>query len=353
MDTLERIFQLRSEGRRFAIATVVSRKAPVSSHLGDKAIILEDGMVEGFIGGACSRDIIKKQALEVLNRERPRLVRISPDPMPVQITSSHDEICVPMTCVSEGAVDVYIEPQLEKKQMLVVGASPIAIAVAKQGKLQSYDVTMVCEDAERATLAFGLEGVQVNPIDVKELGGWLESLPTLRKGLLEAVVASMGHYDEETLILLAKIKPRYLGLVASRKRGATVMEFVKEAVAKEELARVRNPAGLDISAKTPNEVAVSILAEMIQLRRMAASKGVIEALENLPMVQKQDVREPQISASSTESSNEAIDPVCGMTVDVATAKHSYELEGAMYYFCCPHCRKKFVDNPQKYLAVSS
>jgi xanthine dehydrogenase accessory factor len=337
MDTLERIFQLRSEGKRFAIATVVSRKAPVSSHLGDKAIILDDGSMEGFIGGACSRDIIKKQALEVLNRERPRLVKISPDLAAMSsVTGSHDEICVPMTCVSEGAVDVYIEPQLEKKLLLIIGASPIAIALAKQGKMQSYDVTMVCEDAERATLAFGLEGVQVNLIDVKELSGWLEQLSSVKKNLLEAVVASMGHYDEETLTLLAKARPRYLGLVASRKRGNTVMEFVKDSVAKEDLARVRNPAGLDISAKTPNEVAVSILAEMIQLRRMAASQPVIEELENLPMMQKQ----------------EAIDPVCGMTVDVATAKHSYELDGAMYYFCCPHCRKRFVDNPQKYLVTT-
>jgi xanthine dehydrogenase accessory factor len=335
MDALERIFQLRSEGKRFAIATVVSRKAPVSSHLGDKAIILEDGSMEGFIGGACSRDIIKKQALEVLNRERPRLVRISPDPLPVTSNSSHDEICVPMTCVSEGAVDVYIEPQLEKKQLLIVGASPIAIALAKQGKMQSYDVTMVCEDNERATLGFGLEGVQVNLIDVKELAGWLGQLSNVKKSLLEAVVVSMGHYDEETLTLLAKVRPRYLGLVASRKRGNTVMEFVKDAVTKEDLAKVRSPAGLDISAKTPNEVAVSILAEMIQLRRMAASQPVIEELENLPMMQ------------------EAIDPVCGMTVNVAAAKHSYELDGTMYYFCCPHCRKRFVDNPQKYLAVSS
>ncbi len=336
MDTLERIFQLKSEGKRFAIATVVSRKSPVSSHLGDKAIILEDGTMEGFIGGACSRDIIKKQALEVLNRERPRLVRISPDPLPVMSGGSHDEICVPMTCVSEGAVDVYIEPQEAKKQMIIVGASPIAIALAKQGKLQSYDVSMVCEDAERTTLAFGLEGVQVNLIDVKELQGWLKTLAVQKKGLLEAVVASMGHYDEETLTLLAKEKPRYLGLVASRKRGNTVMEFVKDSVTKEDLARVRNPAGLDISAKTPNEVAVSILAEMIQFRRIATSNPKAE-LENLPIIQKQ----------------EAIDPVCGMTVDVISSKHSYELEGKMYYFCCPHCRKRFIDNPQKYLVVSS
>jgi xanthine dehydrogenase accessory factor len=337
MDALERIFQLRSQGQRFAIATVVSRRAPVSSHLGDKAIILDDGTLEGFIGGACSRDIIRKQALEVLHHERPRLVRISPDPLPLQASGHHDEICVPMTCVSEGAIDVYIEPQLERKHLLVVGASPIALALAKQSKLQHYDVTMVCEDSERATLAFGLEGLPVTLVDIKEFSTWLESLAQDRKGALEAVVASMGHYDEETLTLLAKLQPRYLGLVASRKRGATVMEFLKDTVPANDLASIRNPAGLDINAKTPNEVALSILAEMIQLRRMAVPKE----LESLPLIQNQEAIDPL-----------SVDPVCGMTVNVATAKHSYDLNGAMYYFCCPNCRKRFVDNPEKYLVVS-
>jgi xanthine dehydrogenase accessory factor len=174
----------------------------------------------------------------------------------------------------------------------------------------------------------------VHLIDIKELAAWLEDLSKTKKGLLEAVVASMGHYDEEALTLLAKIRPGYLGLVASRKRGQTVMEFLKDSVNKEDLARVRNPAGLDISAKTPNEVAISILAEMIQLRRRATG---VDDLENLPVVRKLD----------------AVDPVCGMSVDIAIAKHSYEFEGTVYYFCCPHCRKRFVDNPQKYLVVSS
>lgn len=331
MDILERMFQLRSEGKRFAIATVISRKAPVSSHLGDKAIVLEDGTLEGFIGGACSRDIIKKQALEVINRERPRLVRISPDPVPLQAVQHHDEICVPMTCVSEGAIDVYIEPQLEKTYLLIIGASPIAIALAKQGKLQDYEVTIACEDAERATLGFGLGGAQVSLIDLKDLEHWLETLPTARQNLFEAVIASMGHYDEHALTLVARAKPRYLGLVASRKRGASVLAFVKDTLTADMLANIRNPAGLDISAKTPNEVAISILAEMIQLRRSHAQT------------------EAKLEAWPTLQNQEAFDPVCGMTVNIATAKHTYEFNGVSYYFCCPHCRKRFIDNPDKYL----
>ena len=270
MDVLDRIVALRREGARFAVATVVSRKAPVSSQLGDKAIITEDGTLEGFIGGACSREIIRKQAVQVLHMEHPRLVRISPEPVPVSQAHSHDEICVPMTCASEGALDVYIEPQLEKKRLLVVGGSPIALALAQQGVLQKYEVTLVCEAEERDAVAFGLNGLELEQLEVGELGDWLAALPQTRLTQSEAVVASMGHYDEETLALLAKAKPGYLGLVSSRKRGETVRTFLKETgVAEDDLARIRNPVGLDIGAKTPNEVAVSILAEMIQLRRQA------------------------------------------------------------------------------------
>ena len=220
MDILERIIELRHAGGRFAIATVVSRKAPVSSQLGDKAIVLENGTMEGFVGGACSREIVRKQALEVLSLERPRLVRISPEPVEVAPDAGHDEICVPMTCASEGAVDVYIEPQIEKKQMVIAGASPIAVALVQQGILQKYDVTLVCEADEQEMVQFGLQGLSAQLVDLNGLEAWLKELPAARKGAMEVVVASMGHYDEEALAALAKAGPRYLGLGLESKAGA-------------------------------------------------------------------------------------------------------------------------------------
>lgn len=327
MDTLERIVQLRQAGVRFAVATVVSRQAPVSSQLGDKAIILEDGTLEGFIGGACSREIIRKQARDVLESESPRLVRISPDPQP-SVSNRHDEICVPMTCASEGALDVYIEPQIDKKHLLVVGGSPIAVALAKQGRLQGYEVTLVCEADELPAVKFGLGGLTLDILDLKQLADYLKNLSASRKGALEAVVASMGHYDEEALQQLLAITPRYLGLVSSRKRGETIRTLLRDMGTPEtSLKLLRNPVGLDIGAKTPNEVAVSIIAEMIQLRRLAA----------------------KAASTVTRQVAEAIDPVCGMTVDIAQAKFSAELDGTTYYFCCPNCRHHFLKNPTKYL----
>ena len=326
MDMLERIVQLRQEGIRFVIATVVARKAPVSSQLGDKAIVLETGQLEGFIGGACSREIVRKQSLEVLALERPRLVRISPDPVLQGQSQNHDEICVPMTCASEGAVDVYLEPQIEKKRLLIVGASPIALALAKQGKMQSYELTLVAEKEEEDALKYSLADLKMQWLELSDLGDWLKAQSPSQKGMLEAVVASMGHYDEEALAILIKANPRYLGLVSSQKRGQKILDLLKDiGLAEADLGRVRNPAGLDLGAKTPNEVAVSILAEMIQLRRQAA----------------------KVAARVLEA--EAQCPVCQMSVSIASARQSSQYEGQTYYFCCPNCKHHFQKNPLPYL----
>lgn len=329
MDILERIVQLRNDGIRFAIATVVSRKAPVSSQLGDKAIILEDGHLEGFIGGACSREIVRKQAQEVLRLGRPRLLRISPDPV-VLVAADRDEICVPMTCASEGAVDVYIEPQLEKKRLLIAGASPIAFALAKQARLQEYDVSLVYEAAEEDAVSYALAGFELERIELSALQAWLEKQTPSQKAALEVVLASMGHYDEEGLLAVLKARPRYLGLVSSQKRGQKIFDLLKDmGLSEAQLAGIRNPAGLDLGAKTPNEVAISILAEMIMVRRQL----------NL--------------AGASPASQEAKCPVCGMTVEISLAKYSADYLGQTYYFCCPGCRHHFLKDPENYLQGAS
>ena len=333
---LERILELKQNEQSFVVATVVSRKAPVSSHLGDKAIILDDGQMEGFIGGACSRDIIRKQALSALKLEQPRLVRITPDPLPAKTEAAgRDEVWVPMSCSSEGAVDVYLEPHLEKKRLLIVGTSPIAIALAKQGDFLGYEVSLAYDKGERSTAEMDLGAAMVKLFEVRHLEHWLGGLSNVQRGKLAAVVASMGHYDEEALAHLIPAQPHYLALVASRKRAATVNE-VLDTMGVSDFGRVRSPAGLDINAKSPAEVALSIFAEMVQVYQSAKQQEVSDSrAEHQP-----------------RATEEATDPVCGMSVDKAHARHQSELEGATYYFCCPNCKRRFDHDPERYLQAA-
>lgn len=316
MELFERIVALRAAGERFAVATVVSRQAPVSSQLGDRAIILADGRLEGFIGGACSREIVRQQALEALALGRARLVRISPEPLAQR--ARPDEICVAMRCASEGALDVYIEPQLAKHPFLIVGGSPIAAALAEQAALQGYAVTLACEADEQPLLP-----PSAALLELGQLSSYLTQLSEAQRGGLVAVVASMGHYDELALQQLAPLPLSYLGLVASRKRGEAVKQLLRASgVSEGALARLRTPAGLDIGAKTAPEVALSILAELVQLRRSTTGQ-------------------PEVTS--------AIDPVCGTAVAPANAKYRAEHGGKTYYFCCPNCRHHFLKDPDKYL----
>ena len=132
MDLFEQIAALRREGQSFALATVVARRAPVSAHLGDRAIVFADGRMEGFVGGACSREIIRQQALDALTTRCSRLVSIRPDASdPVASTGEH--VVVPMTCVSEGAIDVYVEPFVQARALVVVGATPVADVAGAAG----------------------------------------------------------------------------------------------------------------------------------------------------------------------------------------------------------------------------
>ena len=327
----ERVAALQREGQSFAVATVVARRAPVSAHLGDHAIVFADGRMEGFVGGACSREIIRQQALESLRERRGRLVSIEPDASE-RIESTAERVVVSMTCASEGAVDVYVEPIVHPRFLVVVGATPVADALARVARSMDYQVTRVVEareepdvEAEAAAL-----GVKVATLDA------LEAI--LGDGVADSavVVASQGHYDEEALDVSLRSRVPYVGLVASRKRGATVRALLEDRGVPR-LAAIRNPAGLDLGARTAQEVALSILAEIVQTLPSATGRPASAA--NVAMA------EPSASPAAAASQ---VDPVCGMQVDVTTARHTAEVDGVVYYFCCANCRARFVKQPQDY-----
>jgi xanthine dehydrogenase accessory factor len=321
-DWLEQIAALRRTGERFATATVVGRRAPVSAHLGDRAIVHADGRMDGFIGGACSREIVRKQALEAIRTGRARLVSIKPDAAQAG-PSDPEHVIVAMACVSEGAVDVYVEPDLRPRRIVVVGATPVAEAVARTAAALDYDVVRVVDahelgDFEHAARAIGCRIVPLDSLDAIVHEGGIDTA---------AVVASQGHYDERALETILRRDSAYVGLVASRSRGAAVKAWLRDrGVAGVE--SIRNPAGLDLGARTAPEVAVSILAEIVQTRSTRA------------------LEEP---AAAPTPATTAVDPVCHMDVEIASARHSAEIGGIRYYFCCARCQSAFVKDPAAYL----
>jgi xanthine dehydrogenase accessory factor len=334
MDLFEQIAALRRDGQSFALATVVGRRAPVSAHLGDRAIVFADGRMEGFVGGACSREIIRQQALEALTTRCSRLVSIRPDASESG-TSTGEHVVVPMTCVSEGAIDVYVEPFVQARRLVVVGATPIAEWVVRLARSMNYDVVRVVDGREQRDMAQEAAALGVTVVTLDALEGMLrEAGPAVSD--LAAVVASQGHYDEETLESILRCGVPYVGLVASRTRGAAVSAMLEERGVPG-VATIRSPAGLDLGARTPHEVALSILAEIIQARPSGARVVASTSAAASP------VAGPDTSAT-------AVDPVCGMSVTIASARQKAEVDGVMYYFCCANCRTKFLNDPQAYLA---
>jgi xanthine dehydrogenase accessory factor len=326
MDLFEQIAALRREGQSFALATVVARRAPVSAHLGDRAIVFADGRMEGFVGGACSSEIIREQALDALKTRCSRLVSIRTDANDSG-TSPGEHVVVPMTCVSEGAIDVYVEPFLLARRLVVVGATPVAESLTRLARSMNYDVVRVVDNRERhdiepeaATLGVTVVALDALEAILRESAGGSPDL--------SAVVVSQGHYDEEALEAILRCNVPYVGLLASRTRAAAVRALL-EGRGVPGATTIRSPAGLDLGARTPPEVALSILAEIVQ----AHPDGTRVAATGAPV------------AAPT-----AVDPVCGMTVIVGTTREKAEIDGVAYYFCCVNCRTKFLNAPQAYLA---
>ena len=252
------------------------------------------------------------------------MVRI--DPHARSVVEERESVTIPMRCMSEGAVDVYIEPRLPKARLLLAGDTPVAHALARIGPALNFSVVRFVAAGElRDVQTSGGERV----FAVEWLGDYLADFDEHLKARSAAVVASQGHYDDEALEALLRCGLGYVGLLASRKRGAAVLgSIAKDGIPPERRAAVHIPAGLAIGARKPAQVAVSILAEIVQ---SAAER-----------------RMPDAAAQSEPAC--AIDPICGMDVEIASARHRAAFEGAEYFFCSSHCRAAFEAEPLRFLA---
>lgn len=292
---LERSVQLSAERVPHVHAQVVLAERPTSAKPGDEAIVLADGTMEGFVGGTCAEATVRDQSLQVLQTGQARLLRISPDPEPDQA----GKVVVHNHCLSGGTLEIFLEPAMPSPLVVVAGRAPIAEALVSIGRALGYDVRTSDGDLPDDTSA--------------------------------VVVAAHGRDEEQVLTAALRAGVGYVGLVASPRRGAQVVASLD--VDDDLRQRVDTPAGLDIGARTPQEVAVSILAAIIAERPRPAAGG--------------DARPATPDAVDTGS---ATDPVCGMAVATVEASLHVEHDDALVWFCGRGCLEAFVADPAAFAA---
>jgi xanthine dehydrogenase accessory factor len=328
---LNKAAELLAKGEPFVTASVVRFQAPISGKPRDKAIIFADGKMWGWIGGGCAQPVVIKEALKALADGQPRLVRISPTAAPEDGIVDYT-----MTCHSGGALDLYIEPVFPKPHILIFGRSPIAQTLARLGRTVGYRISVFAAGADRE---------QFPDVDLLDTVSDLGELKITRETFV--VVSTQGEGDEEALEQAARSSATYVAFVASKVKAQKVFEYLRgTGVAAERVSQIRAPAGLDIHAASPEEIAVSILAEIIQLRG-ARAKPIAEPMKSASPV----VTLPGLSLPVLQK--EARDPVCGMLVNVGGAKYRSEHQGSEVYFCCAGCKQAFDRQPEKYTVSMS
>jgi xanthine dehydrogenase accessory factor len=299
---MERALELSRAGIPFALATVVWRQGPSSGKSGARAIVTADGDVYGWVGGACAEPVLIRQAIEVISDGEPRLIWLGLAEELAEMHVPHGVITVPISCQSDGALQIYVEPAQQAPDLVIVGRSPMAATLCDMARLLDWRVDLV-DGAD-----FGADSFSRRSI---------------------VVVATQGHGDEDILLTLADGMPAYVGVVASHRRAEALRGFLQDnGVASETIDALEMPIGLDLGHTNHREVAVAILADLVQRR----------AAGDLPT-----------GGRTVTRPTEAIDPVCGMTVVADDAANPLEHDGITYWFCCQGCRYSFKKEPAAYL----
>ena len=307
-DLLALTAELGRRGEAFALATVVRCERPTSAKPGAKALIREDGSVSGWVGGACAEPVVVREAVNALRDGRPRFIGLVGEGGKGP-GRTEGILEYPMTCHSGGTLEIYVEPFLPQPLLVLIGHGPVVETLAALGRDADYAVTVL----PGAAVVDGLSALALTP-------------------RASVVVATHGDLDEGALARVLATRAGHVSLVSSRRRAAGIVESLRRrGVPPECLARLKAPAGLDIGAVSPQEIAVSILAEIIQSHRSEKVEGMETE-----------------SRQTSESAAEARDPICGMRVEMATARYRSEASGQVAYFCSLHCKETFDADPGKY-----
>jgi xanthine dehydrogenase accessory factor len=322
--------ELAAQGQGFVTATVVRVQHPTSVQPGSVALVLADGTIEGFVGGVCAEASVRAYSLVALRNGEPVLLRILPDAergvdedadpaaLAEEISSEDGAVTVQNPCLSGGAIEVFLEPTLPAPRVLVVGDTPIARALHSVGG------------------ELGLEMVTA--------GG---TGPDPAPGDLAVVVAAHGRNELHALRRGLEAQLPYVALVASPRRGAGVLDELRaDGIEAALLSRIEVPAGIAIGARTPGEIAVSILARIVAVRR-AADPAAVPPADPAAAVTAQRPRPAAEGATAVL----AVDPVCGMTVAAVAGTPSLRHAGKTVYFCCERCRDAFAADHEHAVAA--
>jgi len=299
---VEYAVELARRGEEFVLATVVWRQGPSSGQHGSRAIVMASGELYGFIGGACAEPVLIREAQRALAEGKPRLLQLGSADEMGEVPEGMTAIAI--SCQSDGALQIYIEPVQGTPRLVVVGRSPMAQTLCELAKDLNW----------HAEVIDGPDFSTAN-VDARSI----------------VVVATQGHGDEEVIEQAIAGEPTYIGVVASRRRGDALLGYLaNRGVPQSSIDRVHVPAGLDLGHTSHREVAVAVLAELVQLRAAGALAPNRASLLVAPIT--------------------AIDPVCGMTVTADRNGRPFKYDDATFYFCGPGCRDSFAKDPGAYLS---
>ena len=296
---LEHAVELRRRGEEFVLATVVWREGPSSGQHGSRAIVTASGQIFGWIGGACAEPVFVREALRALEERESRLLAIGSSEYFGDLPKGTTAIAI--ACQSGGALQIFIEPVVPVPELVVVGCSPMAKTLCRLASDLDWHTELI--DGPD----FSSEAVSPRSL---------------------VVIATQGHGDEDVIESALAGAPAYLGVVGSSQRGEALLGYLADRnIPQDLLDSIRIPIGLDLGRTTHREVAVAVLAELVKLRASLESGAS---------------KEPPVPPAA-----EAVDPICGMTVNADKTSHPLEVDGETHYFCCLSCRSRYENEVAK------
>lgn len=339
-DLIELEQRLIRSSSLFAVTTVIRALPPTSTWVGAQALVESDGTLHGWIGGGCSRAIVVQAAQETMRSGQPKLIRIGNSDVAPEAGVEHHA----MPCASNGTIELFIQPSVPAPSVLILGSTPAAreaCVLARRMGFRVHAAANVVAALDRLDLSSVTEGFDPDALRA--------SKPEL------VLVATQGDRDEEALEAALRTSATAVLLIASQRKGMHLRDIMRaRGIDDERLTALHSPAGPDVHACTPQEIALGAVAGLVTLRRMlehekaASASSQTAGVEILPIL---PATPPCEAVPFVEPPARYVNPVCGMAIDIASAKHVLDIHGTRVYFCCDGCKLEFERTPARYLGI--